>query len=281
MAHWSSEKVNMLNERIGFIGAGQMATALAKGFVSAGLVGPKNLMAADSSDEALRGFADATGSATVADNRKLVEAADVIFLAVKPQHVGDVFAEIGGNVGDKLVVSIAAGVRLDTLASGLGDKARLVRVMPNTPCLVGRGASGYCLGPRATAADGQLVNRLLSASGAAFEVPEKLLDAVTGLSGSGPAFVFMVIEALSDGGVSMGLPRQIATALAAHTVRGAAELLIETGRHPGQLKDSVASPGGTTIAGIQELERGGLRATLIAAVQAAAKRSAELGRCEK
>lgn len=268
----------MLTERIGFIGAGQMAAALAKGFAAAGLAGPKNLVAADPSASAMQDFAATTGAATAADNRKLVASADVVFLAVKPQQMPDVLAEIGGAIGDKLVVSIAAGVRLDTLAAGLGDKTRLIRVMPNTPCLIGRGASGYCLSPRATAADGELVNRLLSASGAAFEVQEKLLDAVTGLSGSGPAFVFMIIEALSDGGVSMGLPRHIATALAAHTVRGAAELLIETGRHPGQLKDSVASPGGTTIAGIQALERGGLRAALIAAVQAAAERSIELGR---
>ena len=268
----------MLTERIGFIGAGQMATALAKGFMAAGLAGPENLAASDSSEEALGRFVDAIGASTAGNNRQLAAAADVIFLAVKPQQMADVFDGIRGAVDGKLVVSIAAGVRLDTLAAGLGGDVRLIRVMPNTPCLVGRGASGYCLGELATESDGRLVNQLLSASGVAFEVPEKLLDAVTGLSGSGPAFVYLMIEALSDGGVRMGLPRQIASALAAHTVRGAAEVFIETGQHPGQLKDNVTSPGGTTIAGIHAMETGGVRAALMSAVWAATERSIELGR---
>jgi pyrroline-5-carboxylate reductase len=199
-------------------------------------------------------------------------------LAVKPQYVGDVLDDIRGTVGDALVISIAAGVRLKTLAAGLGDDVRLIRVMPNTPCLVGQGASGYCLGETATESDGRLAKRLIEASGVAFDVPEKLLDAVTGLSGSGPAFIYLVIEALSDGGVLMGLPRQIASSLAAQTVRGAAEVFIKTGKHPAQLKDDVTSPGGTTIAGIHALELGGLRASLITAVQAATERSIELGR---
>lgn len=273
----------MLTERIGFIGAGQMATALAKGFVAAGLAGPKNLLASDSSKEALGRFVDATGASSVIDNQSLTTAADVIFLAVKPQQMVGVLDEIRNNVsvGGKLVVSIAAGVRLAALSAGLGDDVRLVRVMPNTPCLVGRGAAGYCLGSGASESDGRLVSQLLSASGVAFEVPEKLLDAVTGLSGSGPAFVYLMIEALSDGGVRMGLPRQIASSLAAHTVRGAAEVFIETGQHPGQLKDNVTSPGGTTIAGIHALESGGVRAALMSAVQAATERSIELGRGDK
>ena len=150
--------------------------------------------------------------------------------------------------------------------------------MPNTPCLVGRGASAYSLGDRATAADGRLVKQLLESVGIAFEVEEKLLDAVTGLSGSGPAFAYVVIEALSDGGVRMGLPRHIATALAAQTVLGAGEMVAATGEHPGVLKDRVASPGGTTIAGLQALEEGGIRAAVMAAVQAATQRAAELGK---
>ena len=149
--------------------------------------------------------------------------------------------------------------------------------MPNTPCLIGQSASGYCLGPRTTSADGLLVAQLLGAVGRAFAVDEALLDAVTGLSGSGPAFVYVMIEALSDGGVRMGLPRDVATALAAQTVRGAAQMVLETGEHPGVLKDRVASPGGTTIAGLQALETGGLRGTLMAAVEAATRRSIELG----
>jgi pyrroline-5-carboxylate reductase len=186
-------------------------------------------------------------------------------------------AELEGKIAaGQLVVSIVAGLRLADLARGLGPEIRLVRVMPNTPCLVGRGASGYCLGERATAEDGRLVRQLFESVGIAVEVEEKLLDAVTGLSGSGPAFVYVMIEALSDGGVRMGLPRQVATALAAQTVLGAAAMVIATGEHPGVLKDRVASPGGTTIAGLQALEAGGLRAALMAAVEAAARRSSEL-----
>jgi len=183
----------------------------------------------------------------------------------------------GKIAGEKLLVSVAAGIRLATLADRFGKGLRLVRVMPNTPCLIGQGACAYCLGEHATAEDGQLVKQLLQSVGIAYEVEEKLLDAVTGLSGSGPAFVYIMIEALSDGGVRMGLPRNVATALAAQTVRGAAEMVTVTGEHPGVLKDRVASPGGTTMAGLQALESGGLRAALMAAVEAATRRAGELG----
>ena len=267
----------MLNERIGLIGAGQMATALGRGFVQAGLIPAENLRAADPDDAARRRFAEATGGKTTAENAHVVAESDVVFLAVKPQQIAQVAAGLTRRVAaEKLLVSIAAGIRLEQLAETFGE-ARLVRVMPNTPCLVGSGACGYCLGPRATADDGRLVERLLEAVGAAYRVEEKLLDAVTGLSGSGPAFVYLIIEALSDGGVRMGLPRRLATDLAGRTVRGAAEMVIATGEHPAVLKDRVASPGGTTIAAIQTLESGGLRAALIAAVETATRRSIELG----
>jgi pyrroline-5-carboxylate reductase len=174
-------------------------------------------------------------------------------------------------------VSIAAGVTLGQLAVALGADRRLIRVMPNTPCLVGASASGYAPGEAATSDDIALVDRLLNVVGTAFRLPEHLLDAVTGLSGSGPAFVYAVIEALSDGGVRVGLPRDVATALAAQTVLGSARMVLETGLHPGVLKDQVTSPGGTTIAGLHALERGGLRAALMDAVEAAARRSRELG----
>jgi pyrroline-5-carboxylate reductase len=177
-----------------------------------------------------------------------------------------------------LVVSIAAGITLRQLGEGLGADRRIIRVMPNTPCLVGAGASGYCLGSVATAEDGVLVERILTAVGRAYRLPENLLDAVTGLSSSGPAFVAVMIEALSDGGVRMGLPRDVATALAAQTVFGTAKMVLEAGLHPGVLKDMVASPGGTTIAGLHALERGGLRAALMDAVEAATRRAVELGK---
>jgi len=177
---------------------------------------------------------------------------------------------------EHLVISIAAGVSLGTILQRLGHDRRLARGMPNTPALIGEGASGFCLGPNARPSDEALVLSCLNSVGRAYRVPESLLDAVTGLSGSGPAFVYLMIEALSDGGVRVGLPRDVATALAAQTILGAARMVLETGQHPGQLKDQVTSPGGTTIAGLHALERGGLRATLIDAVVAATARSAEL-----
>jgi pyrroline-5-carboxylate reductase len=267
----------MLHERIGFIGAGQMATALGQALVKAGLTAGERLLASDVSSAAAERFAAATGGSIAPDNAAVTATADVVFLAVKPQQMPPVLREIGPQVTERtLLVSIAAGIRLQTLAAGVGSGARLIRVMPNTPCLVGHGACAYSAGPNATAADRQLIARLLGAVGLAIEVEEKLLDAVTGLSGSGPAFVYMVIEALADGGVRMGLPRATAAALAAHTVRGAAEMVLSSHEHPAVLKDRVASPGGTTIAGIETLEAAGLRGAMIAAVAAAARRSAEL-----
>jgi pyrroline-5-carboxylate reductase len=256
-----------------------MATALAKGFLTAGLAQAERIAASDPVEAARQEFARTTGGRTLTDNRQTAAESDVLFLAVKPQQMAEVLGQLRGRLSaDHLVISIAAGIPLGIIARGLGEGPRLVRVMPNTPCLVGCGVSAYCLGPAATRDDAALVNRLLSAVGRAVEVPEKLLDAVTGLSGSGPAFVYVMIEALSDGGVNMGLPREVATALAAQTVLGAAQMVLSTGQHPGVLKDQVASPGGTTIAGLQALEEHGLRAALIAAVEAATERSIELGK---
>lgn len=269
----------MLTQTIGFIGAGQMAQALAQGFTAAGLVPGSQIVHCDPVENANQAFADqVAGAIQAANNLEVIQRSDVIFLAVKPQSMAAVFTEIGGKVAsEKLVVSIAAGVTLARLCAGLMTD-RVVRVMPNTPALVGQGASAYSLGPAATGSDDFIVGQLMSAVGRALPIDEKLLDAVTGLSGSGPAFVYVMIEALSDGGVRMGLPRDVATALAAQTVRGAAEMVLTSGEHPAVLKDRVASPGGTTIAGLQALEDRGLRAALIAAVEAATRRSIELGR---
>jgi pyrroline-5-carboxylate reductase len=264
---------------IGFLGAGQMATALARGWLAAGLLTREQALASDPSPQARAAFQAATGINAVPDNRQVVNRCAVLLLAVKPQHVPEVLTEIRPLVGaHHCLVSIAAGVTLQQLAQGLGGACRLVRVMPNTPCLVGASASAFAPGPSATAEDVRLVERLLSAVGRAVQLPEKLLDAVTGLSGSGPAFVYLVIEALSDGGVRMGLPREVATMLAAQTVLGAARMVLETGEHPAVLKDKVASPAGTTIAGLHALERGGVRAAFLDAVVAATRRASELGR---
>ena len=269
----------MLDERIGLIGAGQMATALACGFINAGLTTADRLLAADVSEPARQRFAQATAASTTADNALLVERSDVIFLAVKPQQMAEAAAGLRGKIGPKrLVVSIAAGIRLASLAEWFGQDVRMVRVMPNTPCLVGQGVCAYSLGRNATPDDGALVGRLLASLGTAWQVEETLLDAVTGLSGSGPAFVYVMIEALGDAGVRMGLPQNMAAAMAARTVRGAAEMVLATGEHPAVLKDRVASPGGTTIAGLQALESCGIRAALMSAVEAATRRSIELGK---
>jgi pyrroline-5-carboxylate reductase len=201
-----------------------------------------------------------------------------LILAVKPGQVPGVLAEVRDQFTKQhLLLSIAAGVPLAKLESGLGPEARAVRVMPNTPALVGASASAYSLGTSARAADGQVAHTLLSAVGLAFELKESYLDAVTGLSGSGPAYVYLVIESLSDGGVAAGLPRDVATRLAAQTVLGSAKMVLETGMHPGVLKDMVASPGGSTIEGLHELEKGKLRGALMSAVRAAAEKSRKLG----
>jgi len=263
--------------RIGFLGAGRMATALAQGWLRAGLLRADGCRASDPLSSARQTFTAETGCAAVADNREVVTASDLLVLAVKPQSMAALMSEVRSALKGRLVVSIAAGITLRQLAAGLGADCRLIRVMPNTPCLVGASAAGYSPGDNATAEDITLVDRLLNVVGVAFRVPEHLLDAVTGLSGSGPAFVYLMIEALSDGGVRVGLPRDVATALAAQTVLGAAKMVLDTQTHPGVLKDMVASPGGTTIAGLHALERGGVRGALMDAVEAATRRATELG----
>jgi pyrroline-5-carboxylate reductase len=257
-----------------------MATALARGFVEAGLVKPQSIVASDPSADARAGFErEVPGATLAAENEPVVATADVVLLAVKPQQMDSVLAGIRDTLRpDALVVSIAAGVTLARLAAGVPDGQRIVRVMPNTPCLIGRGASAYSLGGHASAADGRLVDQLLAAVGAAYEVPENQLDAVTGLSGSGPAFVYTMIESLGEGGVAMGLPAALAAELAARTVAGAAEMVLATGETPAVLRDRVTSPGGTTLAGLKALEEGGFQQAAVAAVRAATRRSEELGR---
>jgi pyrroline-5-carboxylate reductase len=264
--------------RVGFLGAGRMASALARGWIAAGLTTAERVLASDPSAEAREAFAGGGPLRAVSANSEVVAHGDLLVLAVKPQSMKALLDEIRPLLTERhLIVSIAAGVSLRQLADGIGAR-RLVRVMPNTPCLVGASASAYTPGEGATAEDTALVERLLKAVGVAFRVPENLLDAVTGLSGSGPAFVYLMIEALSDGGVRVGLPRDAATALAAQTVFGAAKMVLETGSHPGVLKDQVASPGGTTIAGLHALERGGVRGAIMDAVEAATRRATELGK---
>ena len=264
--------------KIGFLGAGKMASALAKGIIRAGLATPRQIIASDPNQAAAAAFQKETGCTTTTSNSEVLAFGSVVILAVKPDQVPGVLDEARDHfTSDHLLISIAAGIRLATLESSLGAEARVIRVMPNTPALVGASASAYALGQAAQPRDGELAKRLLSAIGVAFELKEPLLDGVTGLSGSGPAYVYLIIEALSDGGVAAGLPRVVATQLAAQTLLGGARMVLETGMHPGALKDMVTSPGGTTIEGIHELEKGNLRGTLISAVRAAAEKSKKLG----
>jgi pyrroline-5-carboxylate reductase len=263
--------------RIGFLGAGKMATALAHAWINAGLTVAKDVCASDPVPAARDHFTKTTIAHCFDDNARVVTQSDILVLAVKPQNMSDLLQEIKPHVqANHLLISIAAGITIKQIADVVGLERRIIRVMPNTPCLVGASASAFAASPQATAADVQLIERLLERVGRAVQVPEKLLDAVTGLSGSGPAYVAVVIEALADGGVRMGLPRDLALTLAAQTVLGSAKLLLDTGLHPGQIKDMVASPAGTTIAGLHALERGGLRAALMDAVEAATIRAVEL-----
>jgi pyrroline-5-carboxylate reductase len=263
---------------IGFLGAGKMAAALARGFVRAGLLTARQIIASDPSEAARAAFAKEVGAKTTASNPEVARFANVLVLAVKPDQVGTVLADVRDHFTAKhCLISIAAGMPLAKLEAGLGAGARLIRVMPNTPALVGASATAFALGKSARPEDGELAQKLFSAIGLAFQVKEALLDAVTGLSGSGPAYVCLFIEGLSDGGVAAGLPREVATRLAAQTVLGSAKMVLETGLHPGVLKDMVTSPGGTTIEGLHELEKGKVRGALISAVRAAAEKSRKLG----
>jgi len=264
--------------KLGFLGAGKMATALARGFIQAGLATPESILASDPYEAARNAIGKEAGIKTVAANSEVLKFASVVVLAVKPENVNDVLAEARTHFTERhLLISIAAGVTLARMEAALPSGAPVIRVMPNTPALVGASASAFACGKSATAEDAQLAQKLFSAVGVAFQVKESLLDAVTGLSGSGPAYAFLMIEALSDGGVAAGLPRDIATRLAAQTLLGSAKLLLETGQHPGTLKDMVTSPGGTTIEGLHELEKAGVRGALVNAVRAATEKSKKLG----
>jgi pyrroline-5-carboxylate reductase len=267
-----------LGKKIAFLGTGNMAEALVKGLLRAGAADPAELVCAEPREDRRREISQRYGVRCVASNGEAVEGADVVLLSVKPQVIDAVLEEIAAEVRDaKLVISIAAGVPIASLARKLPAGARIVRTMPNTPALVGAGAAALSGGSHATPDDLALARRLLESVGTAAVVAEPLLDAVTGLSGSGPAFVYLFIEALADGGVKAGLPRAEALSLAAQTVLGAARMVLESGEHPGRLKDQVTSPGGTTIAGVHALEKAGFRGAVMDAVEAAARRSRELG----
>jgi pyrroline-5-carboxylate reductase len=267
-----------IEKKIAFIGGGNMAEALIKGLIAAGTAATDHILVTDISADRLAHLHQTYG-VTRTGNSEAAREADIILLCVKPQVVERALAEIASAIDDKkLVVSIAAGIATAKIEKALKEGSHVVRVMPNTPALVLAGAAALAAGKNATADDLALTQSIFNSVGRAVIVEEKLMDAVTGLSGSGPAYVFMIIDALSDAGVKAGLPRQLALELAAQTVYGAARMVLETNEHPGKLRDMVTSPGGTTIEGLHALEKGKLRATLMNAVEAATARSRELGK---
>lgn len=267
-----------LGKRLAFLGGGNMAEALVRGLLRAKTSQPNEIVVTGRRADRLEELAKTYGVATSPDNVAAARDAEVVVLSVKPQAMSDLLDQVAPVIGGQhLVISVAAGVPIAAMERKLGPSSRIVRSMPNTPALVGQGATAIAAGTHATAQDLETAKALFDAVGMTVVVEEYLLDAVTGLSGSGPAYIFLIIEALADAGVKVGLPRRTAQALAAQTVAGSARLLIETGIHPGQLKDQVTSPGGTAIAGLHTLEAGGMRTTLINAVEAATTRAKELG----
>ena len=266
-------------KKIGFIGGGNMAEALIGGLINSSAATADRITCSDVQTKRNEYLHSTYGISAVTDNLKVVSSSDIIIYAVKPQIIAEVLKETANLLDiSKLVVSIAAGVPLMAAETLLGKKLRLIRVMPNVPALVKEGATAIAAGRHAQAGDIQIVKEIFQAVGKCVYIEnDYLMDAVTGLSGSGPAYIFVILEALADAGVKMGLSRQNALLLASQTVMGAAKLLMETQNHPGQLKDMVTSPAGTTIAGLHALEKGNIRATFMNAVEAATLKSKELG----
>jgi len=268
--------------KLSVIGAGNMGSAFVRGIVKGGYVDPKQVMATSLDAEHLAQLAADTGVLTGADNREAVEFAEVVLLCIKPQAILYVAAETHERFhADKLLISILAGVTTTRLGELFGKNLPIVRAMPNIPAQVDQGATALCAGDHADEQAMVIAEGIFGAVGEVVRVGEHLMDAVTGLSGSGPAYIYMVIEAMTDGGVQMGLPRSIAQRLAIQTVLGSATLVKETGMHPAILRDQVTTPGGTTIHAIHDLERHGLRAMLASAVVTATKRSRELNNVKK
>lgn len=266
----------MLFKKLAVVGGGQMGRALVGGLIGSGVVQESDVSLVEPCEQSRAWWREGYPSVHHVDLATAISTSDATLLAVKPNVMPKVAAQAKSIASGKLFVSIAAGVSLETLEQWLGP-ARLVRVMPNTPSLVGQGVSAYCCNAIVTAEDREWTQQMLECVGMAIEIDESQMDGVTGLSGSGPAYVCLMIEALADGGVLAGLPRPMAMRLATQTVLGTAQMVAQTQRHPGELKDAVASPGGTTIAGIAALEQNGLRSALIQAVAASAQRSRQMG----
>lgn len=262
------------NSTIAFIGSGSMARAIIKGLVQTKTIDPQRIRASDRREDQRKKATERYGIHTFEQNVEAIKGADYIFLAVKPQGIATVLKQLKPHLkSEQCIISVAAGIRISLMESVIGASAKIIRSMPNICSRIGEGATAISAGTHATDADLNAAKTLFDAIGMVVIVPEEQMDCVTGLSGSGPAFIFMIIEALSDAGVKMGLSRKNAHELSCQTVRGAAKLVQESKEHPGRLKDMVCSPGGTAISAVHTLEAGGLRTTLINAVETAAKRA--------
>ena len=263
--------------KIGFLGGGAMGEALVAGLLRAGLAAPSQIYISDVSEQRLEQLRQKLGVNTTADNRAVAREADIVVIAVKPYVAAAVLKEIAAEAKpDQVYISIAAGVTISQIESFLEGPVPVIRVMPNTPCLVGEGASAISAGKHAGEESVKAARAIFNAAGKAVEVPEQQLDCVTGLSGSGPAYMYLVLESLIDGAVRLGLPGDTARELAAQTMLGAAKMVLETTEHPAKLKNMVTTPGGTTAAGLFALEEGALRSVLMKAVADAARRSREM-----
>ena len=264
--------------KIGFIGLGNMASAMIGGMLKAGEVKAENLFGSDKSEQMRKTAQENFGMKVTEDNAEVAEQAEILFLAVKPIFFPDVMNDIRGKIKENtVVVSIAAGQTVQNIEDGLQDKnAKIIRLMPNTPALVGEGCTAICSNVNVTKAELETVKRLLLTFGKAEELPERLFDAFIGISGSSPAYVFMFIEAMADAAVNAGMPRNLAYTFASQAVLGSAKMVLETGKHPGELKDMVCSPGGTTIAAVKVLEERGFRAAVMDGVEACVEKSRNL-----
>lgn len=267
---------------VGIIGLGRMGRCMLQGLLTSSKLGKGDILFTTRHDDTAKKAEGELAITRAANNRKLVESCEVVILAVKPQNVGEVLSEIAGVVKkDQTIISIVASISTDQIEEKLGKQVAVIRAMPNTPAFVGEGITAYCCGANAGTRDEDRTSKIFKPLGRLLKVDERHMDAVTGLSGCGPAYLYVVLESLTDGGIKVGLPRELATQLAAQTVLGAAKMLLETGRHPAALKDEVTTPAGCTIDGLMELEEGKLRVTMIKAVVQATKRAKALAKQAK
>ena len=263
--------------KVGFIGAGNMAKAIIGGMVKKGIYQPKDIIASRRNEKALEELKAEYGILVTTDNQKIIEEADVVFLAVKPQMFPDVITQIADSVKEgQLFVSIAAGKTLEWIGKEFGKKIKLIRTMPNTPAMVGEGCTGFCGNEFVTEKELETVKEIFDSCGTSYQVPENLMDVVGAVAGSAPAYVFMFMEAMADAAVAGGMPREMAYKMASQTVLGSGKLMLETGKHPGVLKDMVCSPGGTTIGGVKVLEEKGMRGSIMEALDSCIQKSRKL-----